>query len=530
VSTSRAQHDVVVVGAGHNSLIAAAYLARCGLSVLVLEKNSYPGGGAVTRGLTRPGFLHDTHATAAVLLQASPVLTHDELGLLSKFDLRFVSPPNNEMTVFSDGDSLVWYRDLERTCQEIAKFSEQDAEVYRQTVRFVQGVLPLMGMSMARPPVSLGSFLSLVEKAPFGNELIVAMMQSSYEVIVQRFQHPKVQMALLRRSLTSVCGPEERGTGLNILMMMAAVHSLPLAIIVGGTQQLTQSTVRAIEAYGGSIRLNAPVKRIINSGGDARGVELLDGEVIHARRAVLASIHPHDLGEMVNGLDMGLLTRARRTTPSYFGTLMVHAALKEKVEWKVGDIAHQCTIVDLVDSSSVDDFRHMCDAPRWGIISKQFTTGVVVNTNYDSSRAPPGQHVMSSFNFVPYNLKDGGPNRWDELKAEYAEWVLDRITAYAPNVSVASVLAHAVESPLDLARYSPSFVAGDVMGLGSYLHQTMGMRPTPELSQYRVPGAGGLYLTGPFMHPGGGLTGGGRAVAIRVMEDLKVNYSKVIRI
>jgi phytoene dehydrogenase-like protein len=476
-----------------------------------------------------PGFKHDTHATAALLLQSSPVVTHDELGLLSKYGLEFAIPRTNEMTMFSDGDTLVWYRDLDRTCEEIAKYSHKDAETYRKTVQFVQSVMPIMGMSMSRPPVSFGSFISLLEKAPFGSELIIAMMKSSYEVVTERFENPKVRIALLKRSMVSCCNPEERGTGLNILFVMAAVHAFPLAVVAGGMQGLTAATVRCLEDHGGELRVDSRVMHLVRSEGRVRSVEMVDGRVITARKAVIASIHPHDLGKMVSGLDEGLLERARRTSPSFFGTLMVHAALREKVRWRAGDVADQCGLVNLVDATDLDGFRRMYDAPRWGAISKTFSAGVLLPTNLDSKRAPPGRHILSSFSFVAFNLKDGGPGHWDEIKEEYADWVMERIANFAPNASGDNILGRAVESPLDLARYSPSFVAGCVNGIGPYLHQIMGMRPTPELAQYRVPGADGLYLAGPFMHPGGGITGGGRAVAMRVMDDLKVDYGKVIR-
>jgi phytoene dehydrogenase-like protein len=233
---------------------------------------------------------------------------------------------------------------------------------------------------------------------------------------------------------------------------------------------------------------------------------------------------------MVEGLDAGLLARARATSPSYFGTIMVHAALSEAPRWKAGDIVNQCSQVDLIDSTDFEDFRHMYDGPRWGVVSDRFCTGVPLATNHDPTRAPQGKHIISSYSFVPYSLKDGGAKRWDEIKAAYGEWTLRKIGEYAPNVSGKNILGHAVESPLDLERYSVSYTGGDVGGLAASLHQMMGMRPTPELSQYRVPGAKGLYLTGPFMHPGGGIGGGGRAVAIRMMEDLKIGYDKVIRV
>jgi len=522
--------DILVVGAGHNALVAAAYLARAGASVLILEKNDIAGGGAVSRELTIPGFSHDTHAAATILMQGSPVLTHDELELKSKFGLELIDPPNNEMTVFADGDTIVWYRDLDKTCSEIAKFSEKDAEAYRKTVNFVMGVMPVMGMSSARPPVSFGSFVSLLEKAPFGNELILAMMKSTYEVITERFDHPKVRIALLKKSMVSVCGPEERGTGLNILFMMASVHAFPLAAIAGGTQKLTEATIKCIEASGGEVRLNSKVTRIVNSGGEVRRVELEDGSVLTARKAVLASIHPHFLGDIIEGLEPGLVHRAKSTSSSQLATLMIHAALDEKVKWNVGPIADECMYVYMIDATELQDFRDSYDSVRRGNLPTSFASGVQLPTVFDPSRAPPGKHVMSSYYCVPFDLREGGSAHWDELKRGFAERALDRIAYYAPNLSGANILSYAVESPLDLARHSPSFTAGDVSGIGVYIHQMMGMRPTPELAQYRVPGAQGLYLAGPFMHPGPGISGGGRAVAIRMMEDLKIDTKKVLKI
>lgn len=527
---TKTDYDVVVIGAGHNSLIAAAYLARAGLDVVVLERHGFAGGGAVSREITLPGFVHDTHATGVGGLQGSPIVTADELGLISRHGLKFSQAPIQKMFLFADGDSFVLYRELDKTCEEIAKFSAKDAEAYRRTVLGTQSMMPLIGMALTRPPISVGSFIGLLEKAPAGAEMILALMKSQYEVVVERFEHPKIQLALLKLSMIGLTGPEERGTGISMLFKLAAFHSFAHSIVVGGTQKLTDATIACIEAAGGEIRLETPVKRVINSGGIARSVELEDGAVLTARKAVIGSIHPHDLGDMVEGLDPGLVSRAKATDLSYFASLIVHAALNEPIRWKVGDLPNQCSLVELIDSPDVEDFRRMCDATRWGEISKRFTAGINVATNHDPTRAPPGKHTLYSYNYVPYNLKDGGPNRWDEIKEDYARWVLEGLGRYATNIDSSNILSVLAESPLDYARYSRSFPGGDSMGIGSYLHQMMGMRPTADLSQYRVPGAEGLYLAGPFMHPGGAIIGGGRALAIRMMDDLGIDYTRVMAV
>ena len=138
--------------------------------------------------------------------------------------------------------------------------------------------------------------------------------------------------------------------------------------------------------------------------------------------------------------------------------------------------------------------------------------GVVLHTNYDSSRAPEGRHTLYCNVLVPIDLKEGGAARWDQLKEARADWIMERLRTYCPNVTGDNLLARVVYSPLDMQRHSPPFQRGDIMGPGS---DTISLWDSTQadLSRYRVPGPR-AYLLGPFMHPGGGLTGGGRAIAI----------------
>jgi phytoene dehydrogenase-like protein len=522
-------HDVILVGAGHNTLTTAAYLALCGVSVLVLEKNAGAGGGAISREATLPGFVHDIHATGVAHLMSHPIVTQDELGLLSKYGLKFVTPGSSFMSVFDDGDTITCFKDLDRTCAEIARFSPKDADRYREMVKFMSTVMPMIGMSMARPPVAFGSFLGFLEKMPGGQDLIVAMMKSAYDVICENFEHPKVRIHFLKWAGETLCGPEEKTTGVNMFFLIGGSHSHPAGAVLGGTQKLTDAMLRCIEDNGGEIRVGCEVKQIINSGGEAKSVVLASGEVLQAKKAIVAGIHPHVLGDMIAGLDAGLVDRAKKTMTSSFANIVVHAALKERVQWKVGEQPNDCLTANLVDYSGLDDFRKVFDDMKYGELPKSFMGGVLLHSNYDPSRAPAGRHAMYCNVFVPFELKNGGAARWDEIKESRADWVMERLQRYCPNLTSENVLARYVESPLDHQRHTPSFQRGDIMGLGSFIYQSLGMRPTAELAQYRVPGAKGLYLAGPFMHPGGGITGGGRAVAIRIMEDLGVKYDKVIR-
>jgi len=521
--------DIVVVGGGHNTLCAAAYLARCGLGVLVLEQRPQVGGGAGSEELTLPGYVHDVHATGVAHLQGHPLVATDELGLLSTFGLKFVYPSRSFMTVFDDGDTISCFKDLDRTCAEFGKFSLKDADRYREMARFMESVVPMINMSMARPPVSFGNFISFLEKLPVGPPLILAMMKSAYDVIVENFEHPKIQIHFLKWAAETLCGPEEKTTGINMFLLIGASHSHPAGAVVGGTQCLSDAMVRCIEHYGGEVRVDCTVTRVVTADGVAMAVELADGSFVTAGRAIVAAIHPHALGKMVPGLEAGLIDRARATTSSAFAEILVHCAVKDKVNWNAGDGPNDCLTANLIDYAGMNQFRRAFDGMKYGALPDLFMAGVALHTNYDPTRAPLGRHTLYCNVLSPYELADGGAAGWDRIKERRADWIIERLTRYCPNLTAENVLARRVHSPLDMARHSPSFVRGDIMGLGSYIYQSLGLRPTAELSQYAVPGARGLYLAGPFMHPGGGLTGGGRAVAIRIMEDLGVPYSSIIR-
>lgn len=525
---SESQYDIVVVGGGHNTLTAAAYLAVNGLSVLVLERNEAVGGGATSRQLTLPGFIHDVHATAVIHLQGLPLLKNDELKLISKYGLKFAYPESSYMTVFDDGDTLSCYQDIDRTCAEIGRYSARDAEAYRKLFNFMGAFWPIVEMSMARPPASVGNFISLLEKMPSGCDLIRIMLRSSYDLVQEHFEHPKVKLHLLRFGGDTISPAEEKGTGVNLLFIIASSHSNPAGAVIGGTQGLSDAMVRCIEDHGGEVRVNTTVRRVVNSGGVAKSVELADGEIVAARKAVVAAIHPHLLGGMVEGLDADVVRRANQVELSAYGSMLINCALDEQLQWHVGDRPNHCLNINIVDYTTMDDFRGIFDSLRYGRLPERFTAQMALHTNYDPTRAPAGKHTMYMSHWVPLVLDEKIGN-WDETKERFADWQMERAARYFKNLNGSTVLARHVSSPADMARHTPSMQFGDIVGVGSNIYQFFGMRPTVDLSQYRVPGAEGLYLSGPFMHPGGGLTGGGRATAIRLMDDIGVDYSGVVR-
>lgn len=526
---SSENYDIVVVGAGHNTLTAAAYLAALGQRVLVLEKNDTAGGGAISREVTLPGFVHDTHATAVIHLQGHPLLVNDELQLKSKFGLEFKFPDCFFMTLFDDKEYIGCFQDLDKSCAEIARYSQKDADAYRKLADFMGKLGPLIGMCMSKPPLALDSFLGFLKQSELGREMLSMMMRSAYDIVMEHFEHPRVQMHFLNMAAGMSCSPEEKTTGMVFLYLLGAAHIYPAGSVVGGTGQLSAALIRCIEHHGGRVETGVEVTKVLNRKGSARTVELADGSQVTANNAVVAGIHPHKLGEMVENLDDGLVGDAARTELSSFGGFMLHCALNEPPKWHVGSAPDDCLNVNMVDYTAMEEFRRAFDTLKYGGLPKHFSGYTSCSTLWDPSRAPAGKHTLYFLSSVPYALKDGGAARWDEIKEEHADWRIAQLQRYCSNMTSDNILARYAETPLDMERHTPSFQRGDMVGLASFIYQFFGQRPTPALSQYRVPGAEGLYLAGPFMHPGGGLTGGGRPVAIRIMEDLKLPYHEVMR-
>jgi phytoene dehydrogenase-like protein len=260
-----------------------------------------------------------------------------------------------------------------------------------------------------------------------------------------------------------------------------------------------------------------------------RSVRTAAGDILTASKGVVAGIHPHLLGDMIEGIDPALAAKAKTVKLNDFGGIVINCALREAPKWTIGASPDSCLYINMFAEDSLRDLRKYCDALRLGEMPDAPIAVVSNHTNFDPTRAPEGHHTLYVFSWAPGVFAEGGMEKWDELKEKRADEVMAWLRGYAPNLDESNILARHVASPLDHQKHSPSFQRGDYTGGAMYLFQMMGMRPIPELAQYAVPGAEGLYLAGPAMHPGGGVTGGGRPVAIRIMEDMGIDYSSVIR-
>lgn len=510
--------DILVLGAGSNSLVTACYLAKAGLSVSVFEKNAQPGGGVVSVE-TAPGFIQDTHAMGYMTCLANPALRNNELELETRFGLEWAYCEAPFASIFDDGQGLISYTDLDATCAEISRFSARDVDAYRKLVAQADELLPILTRSFYAPPMPDAGFTKLLNASEFGRGLAADMKGSVIDFLNARFESPIVKMHFAKWAGELMTGPDALGTGLTLYLLLGLSHRYRMGTVVGGSANLTRALVRCLEYHGGTLETGRGVRRTVVENGRCVGLEMDDGEIVRASKAVVANIHPWRLGDLVAGVPDDVVARAAAVKLSEYGAINQQIALTERPRWKAGDRYEVATLIECL-RNDWDHFTASFEGFRRGEMRLDHL-GPLANTqsNIDPSRAPPGKAALYLYAFAPLELKGG----WDARKQEVADAVWDWFASFTENMDRSKIIARLIETPEDHARHSPNMMKGDIMGIAMTDGQLLGARPTPDLSSYRVPGIAGLYLAGPTSHPGGTVTLGGRATAMTMYDDLGID-------
>ena len=536
--------DVAIVGAGHNALIAAAYLARAGHGVEVFERAARPGGAVQTRDDIFPGCRIDVGSSAHILIHLTPILAELEL---ERYGLRYVDCDPWAFYPLEDDRSIYFHRDVALTCESIAAISPGDAEAYP---RFLDEWRPislavLRAFQDVPTPLKLGWTMAtgggFAKKKGAESAAMLQTILGSYRQLIGRtFRHPAVRAAIEWIAAQSGPPPLELGTA-PLAGWQPLYHESGVKRAVGGSGALTTALVALIQDHGGRVHTSAPVRRILVEGGRAAGVEVADGaesglpldapaitggatRTVRAR-TVLAGCHAATtflrlLADAPEAEGMrGQVANAR--IGNGFGMILrcVTSQLPAYAGWEGGPARggdgapgpmHQglqllCPPAPFLDAAYADYLR--------GEPARDPAVVAMTWTAVDPSLAPPGKHLLFAWaQWHPYALAGG--RTWDEERGRAADDILRAVGRFAPNVPGCVEQVH-IQTPLDLER-ELGLYNGNVMHLEMSLDQMFMFRPAAGLSGYRT-AIPGLFLTGASTHPGGGVFGASGRTAARVV-------------
>ena len=521
-------HDVIIVGAGHNGLTAAAYLARAGRKVLVLERRHVLGGAAVTEEVFKD-FKFSVCSYVVSLLRPEIIRELD----LPRHGLEIL-PLDGTFTPMPDGNYLWRLNDHGRTRREIARHSPIDAEAYdeygRGMVEMGRFVKPILSMlppdPMSRHPRDLRKLLFLLQRfrslSRQNQYDLVQLMTMSAVDFLDRWFETDVLKATMSASgiIGTFLGVRSPGTAYVLLHhymgeIDGAFRSWGLPR--GGTGAISNAIAAAAREAGVEIQAGRAVSGIIVRDNTARGVVLDNGDEIPAS-IVASSVDPRLT--FLKLVDRSILPGEFLDDVNRYkfrgSSGKVNLALDALPEFTSlpGAGPHLRGAVSI--SPSVDYMERAYDAAKYGRFSPRPYIDIVIPSLTDPSVAPPGKHVMSCFvQYAPYHLKEGS---WDEKRDEFGDAVVDTIAQYAPNLP--NIIRHRqVVTPLDLER-EWGLSEGNIFQGELTLEQLFFLRPAPRWAQYRTP-VRNLYMCGSATHPGGGIMGApGRNAALRILADV----------
>jgi phytoene dehydrogenase-like protein len=509
-----ADYDVIIIGAGHNGLVTAGYLAKAGRRVLVLERSDQVGGAAITQEVF-PGFRFSTCA--------------DGSGYLSKGVLRDLKPSVEVLTpesvLFSpqpDGSHLTIWRDPARTAKEIERFSQADAESYATFVERLGKVAAVVGALARVEPLDLPivGLRDLLDLRPLAgpvrklgrkhvNDLLRFLPMPVADLLDEWFESDVVKGAIAANGVRDLTwGPKESGTAYSLLYNWGLADPGPYrstGVVKGGMGALTEALAASARGFGAEIRTGSAVAGIVTESGRAVGVRLADGEILRAPVVVSNADPRTTFFDLMEPYDLSAKVVRHVRHIKYRGSgARVLLALDALPEFSAlgGTDATALLSGPIQIAPTLTYLQRAYDHVKYGEYSPHPYLDVMIPSLLDPQLAPSGQHVMSiTAKYAPYQLASGD---WEHQREAFGDVVIDTLATYAPKIRE-SILHRKVLTPPDLESVyglpegSPSH--GD-MTLDQFFH----MRPIPGYADYRAP-VPGLYLCGASCHPGGGVTG-----------------------
>ncbi|MBS1879392.1 MAG: NAD(P)/FAD-dependent oxidoreductase [Actinobacteria bacterium] len=531
------EFDAVVVGGGHNGLVAAAYLAREGQSVCVLERNQEVGGCVATEELTKPGYKHDVFSSWHPLFHLSQAFA--ELGEeLGQHGLEYLNTDGwTTASVGADGATVLGHRDPVKSAAEL---SDRDAATYLAEMERFGAQIDLVGGLMGDELHSLRAFRTIAKLGRRlgrrdGYRFGADMVSSSRAWLESRFEGPEPAQLLAPWVLHTGLDPEAAGGGFLTLAIAATPHAVGMPVVKGGSVGFALAFRALIEAHGGTVRTGAEVEEIVIRGDRVAAVRVGDEEI--GARTVIANVTPTQLyGRLVG--DVPALAEQAREAASYRynrrSGMQIHIALSAPPKWRDERLG-EVPIVHC--SEGLDQVSLACAEASVGLLPRVPTVVVGQPTALDPSRVPEGAGLIwIQLQEVPRHPRgdaageiEVGDEGWtDALVDAYVERVLDRIRPHVEDLDGLRLQTVALPPP-ELERRNPNLVGGDIYSGDAALDQSYFWRPLPGAGSHAT-AVGGLYQCGASTYPGPGLNAAsGRIVAKAALAAAEPSATKRLR-
>lgn len=544
-SASVQQYDAIVIGAGHNGLTCACYLAKAGLRTLVLEQYHSIGGMTITEEITLPGFKSDIHAFGYQLANLSPVPY--ELGL-DRYGFELIRPEISYSHIFPKSGYISMSRNIDQTIKSINRYSEKDALTWKKMYEGYNAAKDSIIYSINTPPLSLSTHLKGVDKNPELFDRYRSSLQSMRSWCNEWFESEEAKAMFGTFAAFVGLSPDEAGGGEISYLFSTVMQDSGNNVVRGGFGNLPIALAKYLESKGGKIMTNAGVEKIIVSKeqGKAVGVKLDSGKEIRVKKVIASSTDPSTLilkhiGE--DYVEEGVVRRVKRI--EWGDAIMaLYLALDEPIQYFAGKEVAKSAQIHLSEPS-LDYFAKIYYECRGGKIPSEPLPIMSNDSVCDPTRVPAGKHLIKFLILnVPYKIKydiavttkgeadnaitttTKNKIEWNDVKEEYGDHIIDIITEkYMPNLKKI-ILKRVVLSPIDFESRPTTSVYG-TLSCGAMLpYQISSTRPIPELAGYKIPSIPNVYLCGSGNHPGPGVSmAPGRNAAQVIFGDLGIEFN-----
>jgi phytoene dehydrogenase-like protein len=518
-------YDVIIIGSGPNGLAIGAYLAKAGQKVLLLEKRFEAGGGLATEQVTIPDFYHNTHAVYMMMVDYAPVYSDFQF---EERGVKHIYPELQVAMPLTDGRSLCIYRDVERTCASIAKFSKKDADSYRDMQRHFEELMKhILGPQTYVPMEAAPLMAAKADLTELGRALSEYTEKTPEEIVCERFENEQVRTLMLY--MACHWGLDYAQSGVSYMVPIYLNRMSNYRLVAGGSHRVSNALLKSIFENKGQIRTSVRIKRIIVENGAAKGVELEDGTQFMANTAVVSTIDTHQtflkyVGE--DKLESEFVDMIKIWQWEKWSLAVSHLAMAEPPSFKAAASQPDLNtaFIHVLGYENLAALKGHWDAMAKGEMPASAGYNCCFPSLHDSYQAPPGRASGLISQMAPFDLKDGGSERW--LNHKYREETVERQLAvlqrYAPNVTREKVLWTYLTTPADIQNKFANMVEGSYKQ-GAYHPLQMGyLRPNQDCSQYRTP-VKNLYLGGASVAPGGMvLFGPGYNCANAIAEDFAI--------